>query len=190
MVNSDEIDWILDQLGYYIILDGGKNLFPSMENYYKINDFFYPSRQSDKDIIIEKSEADGKTWYFDTEEFQLYIDDYIEELIIESHQDYIFRRFLYDIHMPKYYENKRQKELEIKRLSEENEKAILYMEWYENGKTCKPELDFPNHLQFEIRVGGDLEYSFMIDNVSYDEAKKMYKNITNTNFDKIIFDKI
>lgn len=185
MVSTDEIDWVLDQLGYYIILDGGINLFPDMDNYWKIEDFFYLSPQSDEDIIIENSEADGKTWYFDTKEFKSYIDDYVDELVLESHQAYIFRNFLHNIYMPRYYENKRKREMNEE---EEKDEIVLFMEWYENGKTCKPELDFPDHLQFEIRINGDLEYSFMIDNVSYDEAKKLYNNITNTDFDKIIFD--
>lgn len=109
MISTEEIDWVLDQLGYYIILDGGINLFPDMDNYWKIEEFFYLSPQTNADIIVENSEADGKTWYFDTKEFESYIDDYVDELILESHQDYIFRKFLRDIYMPKYYENKEKR---------------------------------------------------------------------------------
>lgn len=100
MVSTEEIDWVLNQLGYYIILDGGKNLFPDMDNYWKIEEFFYLSPQSNADIIVENSEADGNTWYFNTKKFELYVDDYIDELILESRQDYIFRKFLYTIYMP------------------------------------------------------------------------------------------
>lgn len=78
--------------------------------------------------------------------------------------------------------------MNIKKSEKEKEQIVLHLDWYENGKTCKPELDFPDHLQFEIRIDGELEHSFMIDNVSYDEAVKIYNNITNTNFDKILFD--
>lgn len=133
MVSTEEIDWVLDQLGYYIILDGGINLFPNMDNYWKIEDFFYLSPQSDEDIIIENSEADGKTWYFDTKEFESYIDYYVDELILESHQDYIFRKFLYDIYMPKYYENeKKKKEIKNKKIKAKLNEKEMYQFCYDN----------------------------------------------------------
>lgn len=106
MVSTEEMDWILDQLGYYIILDGGKTFCPDMDNYWKVYTFLYKERQNDNDIVIENSEADGKTYFFNVEEFKLYEDDFIDELVIEPHQAYTYRMFLHSIYMPKYWENK------------------------------------------------------------------------------------
>lgn len=97
MVSTEEIDIILAKLGYYIILDGGINIYPNMDNYDRIKNFIYLTRQNNNDIIIECSESDSKTYYFNQEEFNLWKEDLINELVIESFQDYINRQFLYGI---------------------------------------------------------------------------------------------
>lgn len=72
-------------------------------------------------------------------------------------------------------------------------KAILYMDWYENGVSCEADLDFPSHLQMEIRIDGDLEYAWCIDHISYEEAYELYDktvNVDDCGFDDVIFRKI
>lgn len=66
----------------------------------------------------------------------------------------------------------------------------IYIDWYECGKTCLPELDYPDHIHFQICEDGETVYEFYIDNISYDDAESLYGNLkTDDNYD-VFFDTV
>lgn len=183
MPSSEEIDYCVEQMGYYVYLEGFYH--PDMRPYHWLGEYFWTYPQGDDDIVIVHSEADYITYWFDVDSFLSDTDYLIDEGIIETMEMYEFRQHLWRIYMPKYFEYKAQKE------AEDWPKTILYIWWYENGVTCDSDVDFPDHVQFEIRVDGDLEYYWNIDNVSYEEAKSLYMRMCDIHsFDDVIFQKI
>ena len=181
MPSSEEIDYCVEQLGYYVYLEGFCN--PDMRPYHWLEDYFWTYPQNNS-IVIKESESDGKTYYFDIDDFLSDANYLIDEGIVETFEVYNARQHLWNVYMPKYFEYKKEKE-------ESREKTILYIWWYENGVQCEPELDFPDNVQFEICVDGELKYEWCIDDVSYDEALSLYQRMsTNHSFDDVIFKKI
>lgn len=108
MCSSEEMDWIIEQLGYYVYLEGF--FYPDMDSYYRLmDDYLYRGKPIyDNDICIEQSEADGETYSFDVGNFKSDVDILIDEMIIESHEIYNARKHLWNIYMPKYFENKKK----------------------------------------------------------------------------------
>lgn len=54
----------------------------------------------------------------------------------------------------------------------------IYIDWYEAGKTCVPELDYPDHVCVQFCEDGEVVYQFYIDDMSYDDAEKLYENMS------------
>lgn len=106
MCSSEEIDWIIEQLGYYVYLEGF--YYPEMDSYYRLaDDFLYKGKPIyDNDICIEQSEADGETYSFDVSSFKSSVDILIDEMIIETVEMYNLRQHLWRIYMPKYRKQK------------------------------------------------------------------------------------
>ena len=65
------------------------------------------------------------------------------------------------------------------------------MDWYDGSKAT--ENDFGDHIQMEIRINGVLDYSWCIDDMSYEESYNLYEKMSNSwsdDFDKIIFRRV
>ena len=184
MPSIEEIDYCIEQMGYYVYLEGFSN--PDIKPYHILEYYFWRHPQGDNDIVVVNSDNDGYTYYFDVDSFLKDTENLIwEEGILETFEMFEARQHLWRTQMPKYFEYKSKQEAEI------HPKTILYIWWYENGVTCDSDVDFPDHVQFEIRVDGELEYSWNIDDVSYEEAKSWYMRMCDIHsFDDVIFQKM